>query len=488
MGVIQKQGIWGSIAIYIGIVVGAFNSIYLFPEVFSDSPESTGLVQLLIAYSLVIGSFVGAGFPSGMVYFFPKLDLERKKALFGFTLFVSYLLLIAVFALVNIWPDAIAANITEDPEYSKPFLNQLVALTALYVVFEILAAVMQSFRIVVFPTVIKDVGRKLVLTILLFATYFGLIETMREFMNWLVIFYALLLIILLYEYLRTVKLSFSFQFKSLDLKEIIKYSLLVFLSSAVFILISRVDVIMLGRLAETTKEVALYSIAYQIGSVVGTPSRALNRALIPLFAEHFAKNQIEKVVDVYKQAALNQFLVSSIVFLIIVANLNLINSFLPAQYLYGNEVVYVISIGFLFSSFVGPNGAALVVSEYFKYDSYLNLGLLVLVIGLNFLFIPKFGVFGAAATTAIVTIVNNLIKSIILKNKFNIPYSFYRLNLLAILLVIIFLMQLLVPSNHIYIWSAVSTILVSLVYGGIILFTNIAPELKNAILSRIIKK
>ena len=76
MGVIQKQGIRGSVAIYIGIIVGAFNSIYLFPEVFSDNPESMGLVQLLIAYSIVIGSFVGAGFPSGIVYFFPKFSLS----------------------------------------------------------------------------------------------------------------------------------------------------------------------------------------------------------------------------------------------------------------------------------------------------------------------------------------------------------------------------------------------------------------------------
>ncbi len=482
MGIIKKQGIIGSIAIYIGILIGAFNSIYLFPKVFIDSPEAMGLVQLLLAYSIVVGSFVGAGFPSGIVYFFPKFLEEKRKALFGFTLLISAVILVGVFLVINFNPDFVAKNITEDPNYTRPYLYQLFVLIAFYVVFEVLTAVMQSFRVVVFPNVLKDVGRKIVISLLLFATYFRIIESLTEFINWLVVLYGVLLIALAIEYLRKIKMSFSFDFKSLEMKEILMYCLTVFLSSAVFIFISHVDVIMLGRLAETTKEVALYSIAYQIGSVVGTPARALTRALIPLFAEHFSKNEIGKLIDIYKQAALNQFLVSSFVFLVIAVNLNLINSFLPTDYLFGKGVVYVIGLGFLFSSFVGPNGAAMVVSKYFRYDSFLNLGLLVMVIVLNYIFIPVYGVFGAAATTAIVTIANNLAKSIILKKKYNIPYTFYRLNLLALLLVLLFAVQLLLPESHVFIWSGIATFLVTIIYCGIILFTNIAPDLKSAFL------
>ena len=49
MGIIRNQSINNSINIYVGIIIGAINTILIFPYVFESNPEYWGLIQILIS-------------------------------------------------------------------------------------------------------------------------------------------------------------------------------------------------------------------------------------------------------------------------------------------------------------------------------------------------------------------------------------------------------------------------------------------------------
>ena len=58
MGVIKKQSISNSIIFYIGMFIGAVNTVLIYPNVFNEQPEHWGLIQLLIAYAMVLSTFL----------------------------------------------------------------------------------------------------------------------------------------------------------------------------------------------------------------------------------------------------------------------------------------------------------------------------------------------------------------------------------------------------------------------------------------------
>ena len=54
MGIIRDQSIKNSISFYIGMTIGAVNTILIYPNAFNDHPEHFGLIQILIAYALIV--------------------------------------------------------------------------------------------------------------------------------------------------------------------------------------------------------------------------------------------------------------------------------------------------------------------------------------------------------------------------------------------------------------------------------------------------
>ena len=81
MGVIRNQSITNSINLYLGIVIGAINTILIFPYVFESNPEYWGLLQILVSYSLIFSTFSHLGSPHIMLRYFPKAN--NKSELIG---------------------------------------------------------------------------------------------------------------------------------------------------------------------------------------------------------------------------------------------------------------------------------------------------------------------------------------------------------------------------------------------------------------------
>ena len=110
MGIVRNQSIKNSISFYIGMAIGAINTVIIYPNVFKDNPEYFGLIQILVAYALVVSTFTTFGIPKTFVRFFPAIKekgqlyfLSLITPLLGFVLAsVSYFLFKEqIFGLLN---------------------------------------------------------------------------------------------------------------------------------------------------------------------------------------------------------------------------------------------------------------------------------------------------------------------------------------------------------------------------------------------------
>ena len=52
MGIVRRQSFLNSISFYFGMVIGAINTVIIYPNAFKDNPEYFGLIQILLAYSI----------------------------------------------------------------------------------------------------------------------------------------------------------------------------------------------------------------------------------------------------------------------------------------------------------------------------------------------------------------------------------------------------------------------------------------------------
>ena len=88
MGVVRIQSIKNSINFYIGMTIGAINTVLVYPNVFNEQPEHWGLIQILIAYAFVSSAFSQLGAPKTYVRFFPAIKDKSQLFYFGFLLIV----------------------------------------------------------------------------------------------------------------------------------------------------------------------------------------------------------------------------------------------------------------------------------------------------------------------------------------------------------------------------------------------------------------
>ena len=71
MGIVREQSIKNSISFYFGMAIGAINTVIVYPNVFNENPEHFGLIQILVAYAVVVSTFTTLGIPKTFIRFFP---------------------------------------------------------------------------------------------------------------------------------------------------------------------------------------------------------------------------------------------------------------------------------------------------------------------------------------------------------------------------------------------------------------------------------
>ena len=479
MSLIVKQSFSNIIIVLSAFTLGALNTLFFYPSIIGA--EFYGIILILLAQSNIIQPIFSFGLQHSVIKFFSSVDSKKEKD--------EILILSLIFPLIIIIPlsflfivnyNLIGNYLSTENPLIKKYIYIIVSIAISTAYFEIFYSWCKVQKKTVFGNFFKEFYQRLLITILLFLYFFELID-FKYFTYFLIFGYYLRLIIIIFYSLSIYKPNFNISIPA-NIKEILYYSLLIFLSGFGASIIIDVDAAMLGKLVQD-EFVAYYKVAIFIAAIIDAPSRALFQILNPMVAETINNNNFPKLERLYKKSSSNLLLVSGFISVLICSNiddiyeiiytLNSDNGFRLAI-----PVVFYISISKLSSALVGCVNSIIMNSKYYFTVPMFSISSATGVIFLNIYFIDKIGFIGAAVSTMLIIILFNALKLIFVMFKFKIqPFSKKTLLILVLILSTYLTFYNLNISSDFMVNTSLKCFLILISYLSISYFLNLSDEL-----------
>jgi O-antigen/teichoic acid export membrane protein len=478
MGIVVNQSIKNTIITYIGFAIGAANTLFMYPHFLGD--EFYGLTGYLLSAANVIFPLMAFGVHNTLVKFFSHYKTEKEKSQFlSFVMFLPLLAIIPIFIIQFLFYDDIARFLSKKNPIVYDYVWQIPVIGLCMGYFEIFYAWVKVHMQSVFGGFVKEIVLRVLISIFLFGVYFEFISV-NQFIFLTMLAYLFSMLTMLFYANKVQKITFDLVIPH-NAKAIITYSSFIILSGSVANMLLDIDKTMINQYIEI-KNLAYYTVAGFMAIVVSVPSRAMHQITYPITAKLMTENKHDELNDLYKKTSITLQIVGGLVFVGILVNLNQIYTFLPSSYRDGIFVVFVIGLSKYFDLILGNNNAIIFNSKYYKAVLFLGLLLAFFAITLNMLFIPRFGINGAALATLISITLYSLAKLLFVVTKMKLyPFTLKNLYALIIGLICFFIFYYWDFPFHPFISIALKSFLVSILYVGLIYKTNLSEEINQVI-------
>ncbi|MER3317449.1 MAG: polysaccharide biosynthesis C-terminal domain-containing protein [Allomuricauda sp.] len=483
MGVVLKQSIQNTVVTYLGFFFGAINTLFLYTKILPA--EYYGLVTFILASGAILMPLMAFGVHNTMVKYFSNHQEVEKDSFFTLMLLIPLLGIIPVVLVGFIWHDPIGDWISRVNPMVKDYLWYVFFVGLAMAYFEVFYSWAKVHLKSVFGNFMKEVFARVGVSILLILFYFDVIS-LDIFFKCLVGLYLLRTVVIkIYAFtLRMPKLDFKF---STYTKEILSYSFLIILGGSAALILLEIDKVMLNQFI-SIENVAYYGVSVYIATVIIVPSRAMHQITYPLTAELLNTNNAAGLDKLYKKTSLTLFIASGILFVLIILNLNDLYLMLPENYRNGFTIVFLIGLAKVMDSLLGNINSILYNSKYYRTVLVFGVCLAALTIILNYLLIPKLGLEGAALASFVSIFIFNLVKLIFVKLKFGIlPFTSATFKVFSTLVLLAVLFDLLQFQFHPIINISLKSLLIVVMYVGILYRFNISEDV-TGFLSKWLKK
>ncbi|MGD1844591.1 MAG: lipopolysaccharide biosynthesis protein [Salibacteraceae bacterium] len=485
MGVIARQGVKTTIVSYIGVAIGALNTLWLFPA-FLEVRE-IGLLNLMTNISLLIAPIAQLGVNGIILKYHPffKNDEERYGQFLWLVTLIPFLGYFFAMSIFLLFQDTFLENFIETSPLIVEYYLWLIPLTFI-VVFRNVADTMSRalFRIAV-PKFIKEVVfRIIVMALLVCIAVFDLSRT-TLIMGYIGAFGINLLLVLGYIY-RLSPQKPIFNLKGIDksfIKEAFTYGLFIILSGFAGMIVTKIDGWMIGSMLDLDN-VGIYSIALFIGLTIEMPKRSINLISMPVIANAIKNNRPKEIETLYKKSALTQMVLGCALLTPIWIGIDDLFALIPNSEVFaeGKYVVLWIGLAVVFDMATGVNNEIILMSNFYRY----NLGIMSALVGLaivnNLWLIPIYGITGAAMATAISIFIFNLLKFLLVFYKFHIqPFSIKSLWILLLTCGVMALGLYLPDLGHPLVNILYRSVIVLGLFGGAVLYFKLSPEIAGMV-------
>lgn len=420
MGIVLNQSIKNTVITYIGFAIGAINTLYMYVNFLGDTYY--GLVGYILSAANIMMPLMAFGVHNTLVKYFNEYKTEEEKSQFlTFVLFLP-LLLILPFSLIGYFGyNQIAAILSDENPIVYDYVWQIPIIGLCMGYFEIFYAWVKVHMQSVLGNFIKEVFLRILISLSLFAVYFDWI-TPKEFVYTLMGIYLFTMILMKW-------FAFKVRFPSLKFKipvnskAIVIYSLFIILTGGIANLFLEIDKFMLNNYVKI-ENIAYYSVAIFIATVIAVPSRAMHQITYPITAKLMSENKHDELNDLYKKTSITLQIVGGLIFLGILVNINQLYLLLPKEYSGGIFVVFTIGLSKYFDLILGNNNAIIFNSKYYRTVLFLGVLLVTLTIILNMIFIPLYGLKGTAFATLISITLYSLSKLLFVVKKMRLfPFT-----------------------------------------------------------------
>lgn len=434
MGIVQKQAFKNTIITYLGFGIGAINALFLFTNFMTESHY--GLIAYILSTANIMMPIIAFGTQNTLIKFYSSYKTQHNINKFlTLMLTLPLILAIPVGAIGYFSFDVIVGFLAQENKIIKDYVC-LIYITALALAyFELFFSWQKVQMHSVFGNFMKEVFPRITVMGLLFCLYFDWF-TINTFIYAVVGMYFLRTFIMsLYAfYLRPPVLRFG---KLFNFSAVIKYSALIIIAGSVGSIILEIDKTMIGKLL-SIENVAFYSVAIYIATVIGVPARSMSQITGPITAKLLNEKNTKELEVLYKKSSLNLFIVSGFIFLLIVLNINQLYFLIKPEYSVAVYVVFIVSIAKLSDNVIGNINAILFNSNYYRIVLLFGVILAAVTIALNFLLIPNYGINGAAFATIISILFYNSLKIIFVYRTFKLlPFTLATLKVLILILLVV---------------------------------------------------
>ncbi|TSJ41986.1 lipopolysaccharide biosynthesis protein [Fluviicola chungangensis] len=409
MGLVQKDALRTMIISYIGIVLGYLNKGFLFIIILSTA--QIGLVNLIYSVGVLFAQFANMGTIYTTWRFFPVFRNESRKH-------HGFLPLMILFVLVGIVLCTLATFFFRDEieqlylEKSPDFVDYYVWFipigisTVFFLVFEVYLRGLYKNIISVFA---NEIVLRLALTMILGIYWMKWVSFSTFVILHSLIYFIPVLMLLIYmvrigEF--NIKLS-SIQISKRFRRILVKSSSYFYINTLGLVIVASLDVVMLAQM-DGLESTGIYSTVLFLASALQVPYKSIIRISAPLVSEHWKNRQFGEIKSLYIKISSVSLTIGLGLFLFTWLNIDFLFSFLKPEFSLGIWVFFFIMMGRIFDMYCGINSSIFTSSKKYKYDVYFTVSLILIVYFLNLLFIPVWGMNGAAISTSIALALVNL--------------------------------------------------------------------------------
>ncbi len=454
MGIIEKQGIQGTILTYLGVIIGFITAGYLLPT--HLSLEQNGVLDVLNAWSLIFATLATLGINNVTNRLFPWFRNHEKHhngylGILFIVLGMGLILAIGVYFLIRPY---ILANAEETGKLLPVYVDLIIPLT----VFTSLFLIIDIYYAALYKSVRGIFHKDLLMRVFILIGILTYILFIEEFPIFILLYVAALS---LPGILITFNLIIDKEFVIQINRETLNKGLINNMISVAFfgiivsfsnILIQKIDILMIQHYLGTAS-VGVYGRVFFYGTLVAIPLRVLTKISAIVVAQAWKDKDHHSIAKIYQKSTIDQTLVGALVFIGLWANMDNIPRIIGAEYASGKMVVFYIGLSNLFLMAAGVSGAIISTSKEYRILTLFVAVFGALVIGTNLIFIPTFGIAGAAMASAISALAYGLMRFAFLWKRYGLqPYS--SKHLIIVLLTLIcavlsgFIPDLYVAQSH----------------------------------------
>lgn len=449
VGIIEKQGLQGTIITYSGVIIGFITAGYLLPKYLTQ--EQNGVLDVINAWSLIFATLATLGINNVSNRLFPwfRNQKNHNNGYLGILFIVLFFGLLLSTGLYLILRPYILSNASETGELLPRFVDLIIPLsvfTALFLIIDIYYAVLyKSVKGILHKELLQRIYILIAIgAYLVFATDFPM----------LVIMYIAALslpgLLILFSLMKDGEfvLHINRDILTKDLKismfSVAAFGVVVSFSN---ILIQKIDILMIQHFLGTA-EVGTYGRVFFYGTLVVIPLRVISKISAVVVAQAWKDKDLALISKVYTKSTVDQLLIGSLVMIGLWANIDNVIHILGSQYASGKYVVLYIGLSNLFLMAAGVSGAIISTSDFYKVLTIFVGVFGALVILSNMIFIPAIGITGAALASAISALAYSIMRFGFLWSKFKMqPYSFKHL-LILLAAMISYAISLAVPDLY----------------------------------------
>lgn len=433
-------------------MLGFITTGILYPLIFST--EEVGLFRILVSYSLLFAQFAGLGINTITVKLFPYFrDYERKHhGYLGLALLISVVgLIISVSAFVLLKSSILDTGKEGAELFAKYFyyIIPLIIFTLLFNVFDTYYRVLYN---AVKGIIYKEVIQRTLILMVIVLYFLNTIDFHQAVILYTIALISptiLLFLSLIYNKQLFLTIDLSFVDKKLS-NEMISVGAFGILASFSGILVMTIDSIMVERILGLS-DLGIYSITFFFGTLILVPLRTMGKISSVVIADAWRENDINVISQIYKKSSISLSIIGLLLLIGIWGNIDNVFRIISDNYLPGKYVILFIGIANLSDIALSVSPHIIVNSKHYRFLSYVLIIFAVILIILNLLLIPKYGIVGAALATLISKIIYNFIKYLFLYSKYKLQPFTLKTVLLYLIGIMAYGISLLLPEQSNYI-------------------------------------